>query len=144
MTLESSSSSRHPGPGSPRVHERPVTPCVPLLKTSPAHPDLEIFQLQAFHQVCVPHQTTVADTHILVLLHDVDYDILAFLYTGAYFCMATCNSLLSSEVLVEPLLKRIWSMRAILLSPALAGNFTGAVFGLTSSAVVSAACRPKT
>ena len=59
--------------------------------------------------------------------------------TGAYFCMLTCNSRRNSTVGMWPLAFLILSMRAMLASPALAGNFTGGLFGFTSSAVVSAA-----
>mmetsp|Transcript_58839 Transcript_58839/g.167457 ORF Transcript_58839/g.167457 Transcript_58839/m.167457 type:complete len:222 (+) Transcript_58839:348-1013(+) len=68
----------------------------------------------------------------------------AFRYTGAYFCMLTCSLVRSTAVGIGPLQLRILSMRAIVASPALPGSLTGALFGLTSSAVVSAAWRPKT
>mmetsp|Transcript_97636 Transcript_97636/g.226399 ORF Transcript_97636/g.226399 Transcript_97636/m.226399 type:complete len:222 (+) Transcript_97636:202-867(+) len=68
----------------------------------------------------------------------------AFRYTGAYFCIETCSSRRRTAVGTGPLQLRILSRRARLASPALAGNCTGGLSGFTSSAVVSAACRPKT
>mmetsp|Transcript_18551 Transcript_18551/g.47703 ORF Transcript_18551/g.47703 Transcript_18551/m.47703 type:complete len:222 (+) Transcript_18551:425-1090(+) len=65
-------------------------------------------------------------------------------YTGAILCIVTCSSRRSSAVGIGPLALRILSRRAMESSPAFLGSATGGLFGFTSSAVVSAAWRPKT
>merc|ERR1712136_203226 len=138
--------------GNLRVRALLETRGVPLRCTSPVQPDPIKFSSSivsirsVFHtKFCLSTQFT--SLYFLMISCKTalpSWRSLPLRYTGACFCMAFWSSRHKVAVFNDPFWFQILSSRAIEASPAFAGITTGGLLGLTNSAVVSAACRPKT
>merc|ERR1712194_518055 len=110
----------------------------------------QVLQLQSFNEVSIPHHAAIGDADILVLLHDIVNDAHARLEVrriavdGSVLLHVDLQLTADFAVGKGPVAWRILSILAMESSPALAGNLTAGLLGFTRSAVVSAACLPKT